>query len=160
MTNPKIPILTDEEREFLVESNKIEGEDENIDQPTLAWQLLKGEDHLSSTAICKIHKVLMLDKPYPPPRGYYRSVPQINVMIAGRAAPGWHMVDGLMSNWCMDAEDLGWKEAHIRFEHIHPFVDGNGRMGRMLMNWQRLREGLPILIIHTGDEQRDYYKWF
>lgn len=47
MTIPKKPILTDLEREFLVESNKIEGEDENIDQPTLAWQALKLEDHLS-----------------------------------------------------------------------------------------------------------------
>lgn len=152
--------MTDEEREFLIQSNLIEGEDENIDQPTLAWQCLKGEDHLSSAAICKVHKILMRDKPYPPPRGYYRSVPEINVTIAGRAAPGWWLVDGLMSNWCLDHMELGWKKAHIRFEQIHPFVDGNGRIGRMLMNWQRLKEGLPLLIIHVGEEQYEYYQWF
>lgn len=152
--------LTDEEIEFLTQSNYIEGEDDNIIQPARAWDLIKSLDHLSSVDICRAHKILMLDKPYPPPRGYYRSVPQINVTIGGRAAPGWWLVDGLMSNWCLDYEALGWMQAHVRFEHIHPFADGNGRMGRMLMNWQRRHEGLPLLIIHEGDEQRDYYKWF
>jgi hypothetical protein len=70
------------------------------------------------------------------------------------------MVDGLMTNWCMDYEQMGWKKAHVAFETIHPFVDGNGRIGRILMNWQRLQEGLPILIIHEGPEQMEYYKWF
>jgi Fic family protein len=52
------------------------------------------------------------------------------------------------------------KQWHINFEHIHPFEDGNGRTGRILMNIQRLKIGLPLLIIHTGQEQQDYYKWF
>lgn len=152
--------LTDDEIEFLTQSNYIEGEDDNIEQAARAWKSILEEDHLSNVSICKAHKILMLDKPYPPPRGYYRSVPQINVTIGGNAAPGWWLVDGLMSNWCLDHMDLGWKEAHIRFESIHPFADGNGRIGRILMNWQRLKEGLPILIIHEGAEQHDYYKWF
>jgi hypothetical protein len=52
------------------------------------------------------------------------------------------------------------KQWHINFEGIHPFEDGNGRIGRILMNLQRLSVGLPILIIHEGEEQFEYYKWF
>jgi fido (protein-threonine AMPylation protein) len=52
------------------------------------------------------------------------------------------------------------KQWHIRFEKTHPFGDFNGRTGRILMNIQRLMLGLQILIIHTGIEQQNYYKWF
>src|SRR5690625_4663886 len=38
-------------------------------------------------------------------------------------------------------------ESHIAFEKIHPFSDGNGRMGRMIMNYSLLENGLPPLII-------------
>lgn len=152
--------LTDDEIEFLTESNYIEGEDGNIEQPALAWEFIKSLPELSKHDICKAHKILMIDKPYPPPRGYFRSVPEINVTIGAKVAPSWWLVDGLMTNWILDYEELGWKEAHIRFEHVHPFVDGNGRIGRILMNWQRLKEDLPILVIHEGEEQYDYYKWF
>ena len=38
-------------------------------------------------------------------------------------------------------------DAHIQFERIHPFSDGNGRTGRMLMNYSLLQEGFPPLII-------------
>jgi Fic family protein len=52
------------------------------------------------------------------------------------------------------------KYHHIRFEGIHPFGDGNGRIGRMLMNWFLVKGGRPLLIIHEGEEQFSYYKWF
>lgn len=52
------------------------------------------------------------------------------------------------------------KETHVRFEHCHPFEDGNGRVGRILYNIHRLKLGLPIHIIHEGDEQMEYYNWF
>ena len=57
------------------------------------------------------------------------------------------------------------KELHIMFERIHPFLDGNGRIGRMIYNWHRMKLGLPIHIIKadwpkkTG-EQVAYYQWF
>ncbi|MEG4807994.1 Fic family protein [Microcoleus sp. F8-D3] len=38
-------------------------------------------------------------------------------------------------------------EAHLRFVSIHPFRDGNGRAGRLLMNLLLLRAGYPIVII-------------
>ena len=36
---------------------------------------------------------------------------------------------------------------HGFFEHLHPFRDGNGRLGRLLVNFFLLRAGLPVLII-------------
>lgn len=44
---------------------------------------------------------------------------------------------------------------HGFFEHLHPFRDGNGRLGRLLVNYILLRCGLPILIIPS--EQREEY---
>ncbi|MCA9766556.1 MAG: Fic family protein [Carnobacterium sp.] len=38
-------------------------------------------------------------------------------------------------------------DTHIQFERIHPFSDGNGRTGRMIMNYSLLQEGFPSLII-------------
>ncbi len=52
------------------------------------------------------------------------------------------------------------KHCHVAFENVHPFVDGNGRTGRILYNIHRLNLGLPIHIIHEGEEQMEYYKWF
>ena len=52
------------------------------------------------------------------------------------------------------------KRTHIDFEQLHPFEDGNGRVGRILYNIHRVTLGLPIHIIHEGEEQMEYYKWF
>jgi fido (protein-threonine AMPylation protein) len=64
-----------------------------------------------------------------------------------------------MENWLAEYAEMGWRDAHVRFEHIHPFVDGNGRLGRMLMNWQRKQEGLDILVIEDA-KKHEYYEWF
>lgn len=48
---------------------------------------------------------------------------------------------------------------HLGFEKIHPFCDGNGRIGRVLMNCQLLRLGFPRLIIRDKEKQQ-YYEAF
>ena len=46
---------------------------------------------------------------------------------------------------------------HVRFERIHPFQDGNGRVGRLLLFWQCLQSGeLPFII--TEDLRLFYYR--
>ena len=39
-------------------------------------------------------------------------------------------------------------EFHARFEQIHPFLDGNGRTGREILNWVLQKEGFPRAIIN------------
>ena len=46
---------------------------------------------------------------------------------------------------------------HVRFERIHPFQDGNGRVGRLLLLWQCLQTGMVPFII-TEDLRLFYYR--
>ena len=48
---------------------------------------------------------------------------------------------------------------HLDFETVHPFCDGNGRIGRVLICFQLQRLGFPIIIIRDR-EKKDYYKSF
>lgn len=49
---------------------------------------------------------------------------------------------------------------HAEFETFHPFVDGNGRIGRVLINLQLMNLGLPPIILRHKSKQKDYYPLF
>lgn len=154
--------LTSREMEFLKESNAIEGvyDYNSLVQAIEAWKYLKTQKEMNPGVVLKTHKILMLHQPLmPDERGYFRKVP---VWIGANYGIDWKIIPERIDIWCKNAWlwPQRWKEHHIQYEKIHGFVDGNGRTGRMFMNWQRLKAKLPIYIVHAGEEQMEYYKWF
>lgn len=155
----------DEVYEFVQHSNYIEGlsDPKHHDQSMVAWDYLMGLDYVTDAAVKKLQKLITLTQNdlRPDWRGYYRNQSGVEVTVGGRICPKAREIPGMMTAWLIKANnEPEWKIDHVAFEKIHPFADGNGRTGRMLMNWQRIvKEGLPILIIHE-EERFNYYKWF
>lgn len=164
--------------DFLRESNNIENEwnDLFLQQAIFAWNYAMSEDELTPSVVLKVHKILMLHaKIRPDQRGYFRQEP---VYIGGHEAKPWFVLRELVQNWCDNQkvfitdenkqkvkENLGahvWaaiQQSHIDYEAIHPFIDGNGRTGRIFMNWQRVKMGFPIFVVREK-EKMEYYHWF
>ena len=146
------------------ESNLIEGIDSAEADECLrqAWIYLEKQDKLSHRVILKTQKIATLHQRdlQPDWRGYYRKIP---VWIGGKEAPHYSEIEVSMNLWIASfSKSLSPKEAHIQFEHIHPFVDGNGRTGRLLMWWMECREGKdPTVILNeTKNKAYGYYDWF
>lgn len=148
------------EIEFLQESNAIEGvfDQDSLKQAIKAWSYLKKQKEITIPIVLKTHGILMKDHLPKEERGCFR---RVGVNIAGRLGLSAPFITEAMEGWCLGASlyPALWKQHHIRFEKIHPFVDGNGRTGRVFLNWMRLRLGLPILVIKES-KKFDYYKWF
>ncbi len=101
--------------------------------------------------------------------GKYRSVP-VEISGSDYKPPPPESIPAQMeefSNWLNGASipknGLGSPEgflnaavAHTWFVYIHPFIDGNGRVARLLMNLVLMRYGYPIAIITREDRLRYY----
>ncbi len=159
--------------EFLRESNAIEFvyDEQSLVDAQKAWKYLSGVKKLTVSSILKTHAILMehqdiSDKD----KGNFRTQP---VWIGNGEAKPWWTVPELMDSWIANANDVVIngqnenpiyleriiKEHHVNFEAIHPFCDGNGREGRLLFSWERIRVGLPILVILEAEKYK-YYDWF
>lgn len=63
-------------------------------------------------------------------------------------------------NYNNDINDIYTRIAkyHIEFEKIHPFEDGNGRTGRLLINYELLKNNLPPVVI-SKDDRIKYFEF-
>lgn len=148
---------------FLKESNHIENvwDADSLQQAQKAWHYLIQWDELTKANILRTHAILMKGKLNKQELGAWRRCP---VRIGEHQAKPWYAVPSLMEFWIDDANQLPKteeeiKQDHIAFEDVHPFTDGNRRLGRLIFLYQRIKNNLPILIIKEKEKQR-YYEWF
>jgi Fic family protein len=95
----------------------------------------------------------------------------IHPFSAGMTPPSWPLVTAQVQQWVEDVcvtgdkihagDDLGrplveeLARLHNEFERVHPFIDGNGRTGRLILNLVLVRLGYPPVVIFK--RQRDAY---
>lgn len=80
----------------------------------------------------------------------------------GMVPPSWVDVPSAMTDWVdslatitADASPVqALAAAHAAFERTHPFLDGNGRTGRLLLNLLLVRLGYPPAVIYARDRNR------
>ncbi len=127
-------------------------------------ELAKQDKQLTDFEIKSIHGLVLADRPED--KGTFR---RVNVRIAGALTEPVQpyliepKIEELLEDYKNWAQTMHVVERvalfHLRFESIHPFIDGNGRTGRLLMNLQLIKEGLPAVNIKYSD-RRSYYDAF
>ena len=124
--------------------------------------LVKNQVPLSESIIRQRHYLVLADKK--DDRGVYRRVP-VRIMGAKHEPVQPYLIqlkmEQLLESYRNNTEHIIPKLArfHIEFEGIHPFIDGNGRTGRLLVNLELMKAGYPPIDIKFTDRAA-YYNAF
>lgn len=125
-------------------------------------KLVRDNVPLSERVIQQIHCLVLADKKAD--RGVYRRVP-VRIMGAQHEPVQPYMIqpgmEQLMLRYVESTEHIVTRLArfHIEFEGIHPFIDGNGRTGRLVVNLELMKAGYPPIDIKFSDRMA-YYNAF
>ena len=125
-------------------------------------ELVKNNVPISESVIKQIHYLVLADKKND--RGVYRKIP-VRIMGAKHEPVQPYLIEPKMEQLLIDfnksTEHIVTKLArfHIEFESIHPFIDGNGRTGRLLVNLELMKAGFPPIDIKFTDRIA-YYNAF
>ena len=121
----------------------------------------KQELPLSETVIKNIHALVLMNRP--DDKGVYRRIP-VRIMGAYTDPVQPYMIEPRMTellsaneertNTMTDIERIAL--FHLEFEGIHPFIDGNGRTGRLILNLDLIRNGYPPINVKFTDRKRYY----
>lgn len=129
---------------------------------SLLEKMVDGKKKIREMDVLNLHAVI-LDKISPKDAGFYRHE---QVFIGGSkiVLPSWKKVPELMKSVYseLNTKDKGISaiQSSVKVHHdtarIHPFVDGNGRLARLLMNLRLMRAGFPPTVLRR-EERRAYY---
>ncbi len=119
---------------------------------------------LTERVIKDIHSLILMNDASN--RGIYRRIP-VQILGAQHTPPQPYLVPVQMEQLLADYEEIkqgrhiieAIAEFHLRFEGIHPFIDGNGRTGRLILNLELIKAGLLPVHIKFAD-RRKYYDCF
>ena len=124
--------------------------------------LVKDQVPLTESVIKQIHYLVLADKK--DDRGVYRRIP-VRIMGAKHEPVQPYLIqlqmEQLLETYKNSTEHIIPRLAqfHIEFEGIHPFIDGNGRTGRLLVNLELMKAGYPPIDIKFTDRIA-YYNAF
>ena len=125
-------------------------------------EVVRRRERISERLVKELHSLVLADRPQD--RGAYRRLP-VTITGAVHTPPQSYMVAPMMEAWVGDLARtrlhplVAAAEFHIRFEAIHPFIDGNGRTGRLLANYMLMQRGyLPVSVKY--ENRRAYYEAF
>lgn len=125
-------------------------------------ELVKDRTPMSESVIKQIHYLVLADKK--DDRGVYRRVP-VRILGAQHEPVQPYLIaprmEQLLQSYAESKEHIISRLArfHIEFEVVHPFIDGNGRTGRLLVNLELMKAGFPPINIKFTDRIA-YYNAF
>ena len=124
-------------------------------------EVLKEED------IKQMHLILMHNL-FKKPKKYAGKYRECKIWVGENGGPHYRQIPKLMKNLeldiCRVESQQSWPEdiwnIHNEFETIHPFIDGNGRTGRLILNWLSLKHLGMFNVITSKEEEKKREKYY
>ena len=127
-------------------------------------EIAENKTELTESVIKDIHSLVLMNQPMD--KGRYRKIP-VRIMGAYTEPVQPYMIEPKMTELILSNKkretEMNILERislfHLEFEGIHPFIDGNGRTGRLILNLELIRNGFPPINVKFTDRKR-YYEAF